>query len=106
MVRLISVEESKDVFGWGLEKLVILDVNGKQLSVYIGGKVLRDELDNLAKQGFRVFKVNDVKVIDLPKGYGIWITDKKVLWITYNISRDDVKAVVEFFIENKDKVLD
>jgi len=106
MVRLVGVEKPEDVFGWGLEKLVILDVNGREISVYIGGKVLRDELDNLAEQGFQVFKVNDVKVIDLPKGYGIWITDKKVLWITDNISRDDVKAVVEFFIENKDRLLD
>jgi hypothetical protein len=106
MVKILKDEKSGDLFNWGLERLLTLDVNGKEIFVYIGGKDLRDELDNLAEQGYEVFKVNDIRVLDLPKGYGIWIAEKKVLWITDNISRDDVKAVVEFFIENKDKLLD
>jgi hypothetical protein len=98
MVRILEDEEAEDIFGFGLRRLLTLDVDGKEVFVYIGGRMLKKELDNLASQGYTVFDVEGIKVIDLPKGYGVWLPDK-VLWTTENIARDDVKKIVLFFKE-------
>ncbi|RSN78289.1 MAG: hypothetical protein DSO07_04290 [Thermoproteota archaeon] len=100
MIRLIRDEEINDIFGWGFKRLVILGLNGKEIRTYLGEKVLVDELNKLASQGFSVFNVEGIKVIDLPKGYGAWLNDK-ALWITDNISREDLKEVIQFFKERE-----
>jgi hypothetical protein len=98
MVRILEDEEAEDIFGFGLRRLLTLDVDGKEVFVYTGGWLLKKELNKLADWGCTVFDVEGIKVIELPKGYGVCLPDK-VLWITENITRNDVKKIALFFKE-------